>query len=153
MDWRMSRGNMRISDQSKGRCRAVMVFSSLMLVQAVVCGAQSDGAPSNQPDNSIKIGERFVMHSAILQEDRPYLVYLPKSYQSNEFAPKRYPVLYLLDGDWLFHSASGVVHYMALNSQIPELIVVAILNTQRTRDFTPTHTMKDAHGKETPDFA
>jgi predicted alpha/beta superfamily hydrolase len=131
----------------------MMVLSSIMLAQAIACGAESNGAPNTQPDNSIKIGERLVIHSAILQEDRPYVVYLPQSYQSNEFAPKRYPVLYLLDGDWLFHSASGVVYYMGLNGQIPELIVVAILNTQRTRDFTPTHTTKDAHGKETPDFA
>jgi|ERR1051326_8091872 predicted alpha/beta superfamily hydrolase len=132
------------------RCTA-LAFCAVILAPSIV--SQSARQPATQPDNSVKIGERLVMHSAVLKEDRPYLVYLPQSYQSNEFAPKRYPVLYLLDGDWLFHSASGVVHYMGLNSQIPELIVVAILNTQRTRDFTPTHTMKDAHGKETPDFA
>jgi hypothetical protein len=83
---------MRYLGQSNWAWR-VMMFSSIMLAQTVVCGAESNGASSNQPENSIKIGERYVMHSAILQEDRPYLVYLPQSYQSNEFAPKRYPVL------------------------------------------------------------
>ena len=130
--------------------RHTLVLSSIMLAQAVVCWAQSNGAPGTQPDNSIKIGERLVMHSAILQEDRPYLVYLPKSYQSTDFAPKRYPVLYLLDGDWHFHSASGLVQYLGATYQIPELIVVAIPNTQRTRDLTPTHTTKGYNGKETP---
>src|SRR5215831_19277675 len=94
--WRMSTGNMRNSDQSKA-FHVMMVLSYFLLAQAVVCGAESNGAPGTQPDNSIKIGERYLMRSAILQEDRPYLVYLPQSYQSNEFAPQRYPVLYLLD--------------------------------------------------------
>ena len=66
------------------------------------------------------------MHSAVLQEDRPYLVYLPQSYQNKAFAPKRYPVLYLLDGDWHFHSASGMVQYLGVAIHIPELIVVAL---------------------------
>lgn len=126
-----------------------MVLPLIMLTQSVVSRAQSADASGTKPDNSIKIGERLVMHSAVLHEDRPYLVYLPKSYQGNDFAPKRYPVLYLLDGDWHFHSASGVVQYMGANNEIPEMIVVAIPNTQRTRDLTPTHTMKGYNGKET----
>src|SRR5262249_49238564 len=103
----MSTENMQSSAKSDEAFRAMMILCSIMLAQAVVYGAESNGASSNQPDNTIRIGERYVMHSAILQEDRPYLVYLPQSYQSNEFAPKRYPVLYPLDGDWLFHSAGG----------------------------------------------
>jgi predicted alpha/beta superfamily hydrolase len=57
-----------------------------------------------------------------------------------------------LDGDAHFQSATGVVQFMSSgingNCQIPELIVVAIPNTDRTRDLTPTHTKIGIAGKE-----
>lgn len=149
----MSMCMMRNLYQSRALRCTTMLLPLLMLAQSVVSRAQSVDASGTPPDNSIKIGERLVMHSAVLQEDRPYLVYLPKSYQTNDFAPMRYPVLYLLDGDYHFHSASGVVQYMGTANEIPEMIVVAIPNTQRTRDLTPTHSMKSANGKEMPAFA
>ena len=97
-----------------------------------------------QEDSSIRIGERLSINSEILSEDRPYWVYLPESYGDETNAPRRYPVLYLLDGDGHFQSATGVVQFMSSgingNVQIPELIVVAIPNTNRTRDLTPSHT-------------
>src|ERR1051325_1125715 len=105
----------------------------------------------------INIGERFTVHSKILSEDRPYWVYLPRSYFSKTVAPKSYPVMYLLDGDAHFHSASGVVQFMSSgingNVQIPELIVVAIPNTHRTRDLTPTHSLLGTDGKEEQSFS
>src|ERR1043165_8892615 len=75
----------------------------------------------------IKIGEAFSLRSKVLNEERPYWVYLPASYIDRTFMPRRYPVLYLLDGEAYFHSASGVVQFMSSgfngNNQIPELIV------------------------------
>jgi len=66
-------------------------------------------------------------------------------------------VLYILDGDAHFHSASGVVQFMSDgsigNTQIPEMMVVAIPNTFRTRDLTPTHTTKSESGKQEPSLA
>ncbi|HWW03011.1 MAG TPA: alpha/beta hydrolase-fold protein [Candidatus Acidoferrum sp.] len=119
--------------------------------------AHEQPPPSQSGDNEYKIGERHTLHSGILNENRPYWVYLPRSYGEELFAPKKYPVLYLLDGDAHFHSASGVVDFMGGgingNMQIPELIIVAIPNTSRTRDLTPTHTTRDATGKEEPSFA
>ena len=106
-----------------------------------------------QEDSSIRIGERLSIKSVILSEDRPYWVYLPESYGDETNAPRRYPVLYLLDGDGHFHSATGVVQFMSSgingNVQIPELIVVAIPNTNRTRDLTPSHTTMGFDGEET----
>lgn len=105
-----------------------------------------------QEDNRITIGEKLTIESEILGEDRPYWVYLPKSYNDGRFFPSKYPVLYLLDGNVFFHSATGVVQFMSsgFNTQIPELIVVAIPNTDRARDLTPTHSTVDLDGKEAP---
>lgn len=106
-----------------------------------------------QEDSSIRIGERLSINSEILSEDRPYWVYLPESYGDETNAPRRYPVLYLLDGDGHFQSATGVVQFMSSgingNVQIPELIVVAIPNTNRIRDLTPSHTTMGFDGEET----
>ncbi len=83
---------------------------------------------------AIEIGERLSLRSETLNEDRSVLVYLPESYQSSGF---RYPVLYLLDGDPEFLHSVGIVEFLAGTDQIPELIVVGVANTIRSRDLTP----------------
>jgi predicted alpha/beta superfamily hydrolase len=107
-------------------------------------------AVAQEKDPTIKIGEKFTLHSTVLNEERPYWLYLPESYNSKTQSPEAYPVLYLLDGDALFHTATGVVEFMSRNGndQIPELIVVAIPSTNRNRDLTPTHSLINQIGKE-----
>ncbi|HNP65483.1 MAG TPA: alpha/beta hydrolase-fold protein [Woeseiaceae bacterium] len=112
----------------------------------------SYAAEPEQQSDPITIGQTFTIRSEVLGEDRKYSVYLPASYKATRYAPRSYPVLYLLDGGPLFHSATGVVQYMSSNingnTQIPELIVIAVSNTNRQRDLTPSHTLLDADGKE-----
>ena len=55
----------------------------------------------------VAIGQRYQVHSEVLNEDCGYRVYLPASYSwaSN----RRYPVLFLLDGENRFgHTATSV---------------------------------------------
>ncbi len=110
----------------------------------------ANATAAQDKDSAIKIGEKFRLHSKVLNEDRPYWVYLPESYNSKNQSPEAYPVLYLLDGDALFHTATGVVEFMSRNGndQIPELIIVAVPNTDRNRDLTPTHSLINQIGKE-----
>jgi predicted alpha/beta superfamily hydrolase len=119
----------------------------LVLALALLASAASGAGPTD-----VKIGETFTLRSAVLDEDRAYSVYLPASYRSNAHS---YPVLYLLDGEAHFQSASGVVQFMSTNgnTQIPELIVVAITNTDRWRDLSPTRSVRDLDGKENPVMA
>jgi hypothetical protein len=59
-----------------------------------------------------------------------------------------YPVLYLLDGDAHIALAAGQVQYLSEAYKIiPSLIIVAIENTDRVRDLTPTHWSIGADGK------
>lgn len=86
------------------------------------------------------IGQAFQLSSQILGEERRFFVQLPDSYNNDAFyTRKRYPVLVLLDGATHFHAASGVVRSLSApeTEQIPELIVVAVPNTNRNRDLTP----------------
>lgn len=87
------------------------------------------------------IGTRHHIYSNILGEDRSYWLSLPASYHSPHSSYKRYPVLIVLDGNTLFRHISGMVDFMSAetyrNQRIPEMIVVAINNVNRNRDFTP----------------
>jgi len=50
--------------------------------------------------------------------------------------------MYLLDGGFHFHHASGIVQFLSRQGLMPEMIVIAITNVDRSRDFSPTHTEK-----------
>jgi predicted alpha/beta superfamily hydrolase len=105
---------------------------------------------------AVHIGKVDSIWSATLEENRPYLVYTPPSYGDTTAAPQRYPVLYLLDGDAHFHSVSGLLQILGTGVNgtyvVPEMIVVAIPNTNRTRDLTPTHTEMGFEGEPEPEF-
>lgn len=95
-------------------------------------------------DNLIVTGQRYTISSKILNESRNYSIYLPASYKNNP--DKKYIVAYVLDGERSkFLEVSGIAQSMHsafnLKLQIPELIIVSIENTDRTRDFTPTNSL------------
>ena len=102
----------------------------------------------------LTIGTRDSIQSTVLKEKRRYLVYTPPSYSDTTFAQQRYPVLYLLDGDAHFHSVTGLVQILGTGINgtyaVPEMLVVAIPNTDRTRDMTPTKVEKGFDGKPAP---
>ncbi len=89
------------------------------------------------PDtNTVVIGKRYAIQSKIMGEERSYQVHLPENYQASQ---TNYPVIYLLDGPWHFHHASGIVQFLSTRGRMPQAIIVAIANTKRTRDLTPTN--------------
>ncbi len=86
------------------------------------------------------------VHSNILGEDRRVFIYLPGSYGDTWFYPRRYPVLYLLDAEGAFNTVTSMVQLLGearSPMQFPELIIVAIVNTDRMRDLSPTHVTHD----------
>ena len=90
--------------------------------------------------DSIAIGTTESIYSATLKEERKVLVHVPEGYNQSDSV--KYPVLYLLDGDAHFKSVVGLMHQLSSvngNSVCPRMVIVAIPNTNRTRDLTPTH--------------
>ena len=83
----------------------------------------------------VVLGKLIRMESDVLGEERQIMVYLPRGYEQTT---TKYPVLYLLDGRTHFQHASSTVNFLSRNGRIPQLIIVAIVNVDRTRDFTPT---------------
>lgn len=78
---------------------------------------------------------RLTIKSEVLGEERVILVRTPQGYEGGT---TRYPVLYMTDGDAHLQHTSGTVSFLARNGRMPEMIVVGIANTDRTRDLTPT---------------
>ena len=94
---------------------------------------------AQQKEDKIIIGTIDSVQSNILGEKRKLWVYVPDQDTNSIFSKQQYPVVYLLDGNSHFHSVVGVIHQLSRNMVCPKMIVVGILNTDRTRDLTPTH--------------
>ncbi len=117
---------------------ALAIFLVSVLLTSANIGIAAQPAEADQSDlvaKAITIGFHSSVYSETLAENRPLQIYLPANYQSTPNT--RYPVLYLLDGDRNFHHATGLVDYLANSMMGPPMIVVAIPNTDRNRDFAP----------------
>jgi len=112
------------------------------------------GLAQDRYGQAVRIGVVDSIWSGTLDEHRPYLMYTPPSYTDTTNTPQSYPVLYLLDGDAHFHSVSGLIQILGTGVNgtfvVPEMIVVAIPNTDRTRDLTPTQATVGLNGDPLP---
>lgn len=97
---------------------------------ALADGTKPTGFTDREP---LKLGNVRIIHSPALGEDRPLFVALPFDYELGA----SHPVLYIMDGRSSFLPAVSVCDFLAKSGQIPSVIVVSVLNTNRNRDFTP----------------
>lgn len=108
-------------------------LSSVLLLLSFFVNAQNN--------ESITIGKKEIIYSKVLNENRKIWIYTPNITSQSVSPDKRYPVLYLLDGDAHFFSTVGIIQQLSQangNGVLPEMIVVAIENTNRLRDFVPS---------------
>ena len=117
--------------------RTLVLLLSLLLL-AMPLGAQ-------EGTGEIVLGRRAQLASAVLGEQRAVYIYTPTGYEGRS---DRYPVIYLLDADDHFLHTSGVVEFLARTGRMPQAIVVAVPNTRRTRDLTPTTTLDSLQMRE-----
>jgi len=126
-----------------------MKFLFSMLLVAVITGVNGQTIKNNL----VIMGKTDSVRSKVLNEERTVWIYLPTGY--DPASQQRYPVFYLLDADWNFAAFTGMVHELSEvigNTVVPPAIIVAIPNTDRTRDLTPTNAMSGPDGKSVPDF-
>ncbi|MBB1193256.1 alpha/beta hydrolase [Flavobacterium sp. SOK18b] len=71
----------------------------------------------------------FTFDSQILGEKRELTISLPQSIEKNP--NKKYPILILLDGDYLFDPFYGALQYGAYWDDLPETIIVGIHQNQK----------------------
>ncbi len=86
------------------------------------------------------IGQKLVLRSQILDQDREIWLSLPKSYGDTVFTQKSYPVIYFFDGDSHFETLVAQRNRLSngLYASMPEVILVGILQKDRTKELTPT---------------
>lgn len=96
----------------------------------------------NLPVASV-VHTRHTINSVVLGEERSILVRVPANYDRTG---RKFPVIYMTDAHPPQNAMmAAVIEQQAWSGQIPELILVGIQNTNRTRDLTPTK----VEGRET----
>ena len=114
--------------------RTVPAPAALALL-TVLCFNAADRASAQPGNRPLAFGEARSVHSTILNEDRELQISLPESYSRTAIS---YPVLFLLDGSSHVLHATATTRFLAsARSRAPEMIVVALPNTNRNRDMTP----------------
>ncbi|MDX1536517.1 alpha/beta hydrolase-fold protein [Arsukibacterium sp.] len=110
--------------------RRIVTFLGLSLIASAVFAQQA--SVSNNEYRTVT----DTLYSDVLSENRTITVQLPKSY--NASPDKHYPVIYRLDGKSNIPLVSAVLERLQKTNAAPEVIIVAIENTDRLRDFYPT---------------
>jgi predicted alpha/beta superfamily hydrolase len=115
----------------------VIAFFAFAFPCICCCAAVELDATTEQ----IVLGIKYTIHSEILGDDRSFIVNLPEGYESTEL---NYPVLYVLDAEYFYYQAHGALQFLSEcgynnNRPVPQMILVAVLDGDRNRDFTATH--------------
>ena len=115
----------------------------LLLSLAVVLVIAS--AAIAQPGTGTGAVKTLTLKSTVLGEERRVLVRTPVGYETNKLS---YPVLYMTDGDAHIAHTASTLDFLTRNGRIPDMIVVGVTNTDRTRDLTPAKSsQKNAAGE------
>ena len=83
---------------------------------------------------SLTFGERHTFESKTFSEPRRYFVHKPDGY---DWSDDRYPVLVVLDPEFLFSETCSAVDFLSRNERIPSMLVVGVANSDRTLEMTP----------------
>ena len=85
-------------------------------------------------------------------EPRQVKIQLPRNYESNK--DKDYPVIVVLDADYLFEPVAGNVDYYSYWEDMPQAIVVGIMQPDRMADtqYDETNFLPVGEGKLFFDF-
>lgn len=112
--------------------RITHIKTLIKLLSSVACLLIITSAVFAQP--AAGTVTRLTIKSAVLGEDRIVLVRTPAGYETNKVP---YPVVYMTDGDAHMGHTASTIEFLTRNGRIPDLIVVGIPNTDRTRDLSP----------------
>ena len=129
---------------------AVFAFATVITAAAQTTSASGSAkVPINESPKTF--AETFRISSQALHEQRELHIYLPPYYDNSK---QRYPVIYTLDGELTGLATANAVQFMTSYSsipQIPEAIVVAVINKDRNRDMPrPQDFAKGGHSATRP---
>ncbi len=86
-----------------------------------------------QSEKEFIIGKTVEFESKLLNKKEIVQIFLPEDYLEND--EKRYPVIYIFDGNQFFQTVAGIIKSLSRDKIIPESIVVGV-NPKRDYCFT-----------------
>ena len=103
--------------------RSVCCLAVLLMISSAALAQPTSGTVT-----------RLVLKSDVLGEERTVLIRTPVGYETSKVS---YPVLYMTDGEGHMVHTAATIDFLTRNGRISDLIVVGVINTDRTRDLTP----------------
>ena len=145
--------------------RTYILMIALLLSQAMsACAPQTSTAQTPEP-HSLEFSRVTMPDTEVRQLDasatgRSYDIYvrLPSEYAQNQ--EKKYPVLYVLDGQWDFKLLDSIYGGLEYDGFVPEMIIVGItysgddpdFDSLRAMDYTPVQDMSIPGSGDAPKF-
>ncbi|HSL46145.1 MAG TPA: alpha/beta hydrolase-fold protein [Anaerolineales bacterium] len=121
-----------------------ILFSQLM--SACVPQTSAPQTPETTALARVTIPETEIRQIESSKTGRSYDIYvrLPSGYEQNQ---KKYPILYVLDGQWDFKLLDSIYGGLVYDGFVPEMIIIGITysgddpdyGSLRTMDYTPMH--------------
>ena len=87
-------------------------------------------------------GKKDSINSAVLGQKRFIQVVLPPTYKPG--SADKYDVIYVTDGDDNTKTMADVQAFVSREGFMPQVIIVGVLNIDRSKDLTPTHVSDNA---------
>jgi predicted alpha/beta superfamily hydrolase len=135
---------------SISRTRPILLACLGLLTISGLLAQRPPGIEGNPEQERLLGAQIITFRSEVLGEERMILVRVPEGYEEST---QKYPVLYVLDGEYFFQQAVSAVQFLSelgydrSQHPIPEMIVVGIVNVDRDRDYTPTHAPEQSQGR------
>jgi len=156
----------RVNRRSRSAGRNAGIALGLPLVFWLPASCHQGGTPAAAPPQAVETvtdraevtsSARLVLRSTQNDHEYEVRVGLPRSYGDTA---RRFPIVYVLDGNALFGLATDLSRLLSLNPAFPETIVVGIaypragrgaVLRRRLADFTPTNVPQEdtLHGAHT----
>ena len=118
-------------------------FFATVLICFIYFPASAQSRASDFPEYTLPGSQLHDVHSNIVNQNYQLMVSLPAGYMPG--ANKKYPVIYVLDGQWDFALVSSIYGKLHYDNDLPDAIVVGItwggenpdVGKLRARDFVP----------------
>ena len=107
---------------------SVMLLFACLWVQPVGAQGVTPPLPTIVSSNPSPEVERLVIRSQTLNSTKELHVLLPEKYHQRT---QSYPVMVVLDGEFLFYTVAGIVRHWSAVTWMPEMIVVGVSYTRR----------------------
>ena len=139
--------------------RVSAVFGLFLSLAPLACTQQpSDAHPQTFPKVTIAGSEVRTLKSTSTGRNYDLYIHIPSTYDQDK--SKRYPVLYILDGQWDFKLMDSVLGGLVYERFVPEMIMVGITysgehadySSLRAMDDTPTATLQVKGSGDAPKF-